>query len=427
MLAARTLGEEYDAVVDDLIGSNLGKATDQTACQSTKDRFHGNSCSSGAGLRVTLPGKPVPVTHPVTGRRDPSRSGIGWDPAAGTAREGEGVRIGLVLTAGSARGDVALAIRAEAAGFDSVFTTEFFNRHGYVPLGAIAQATRRVRIGTAIANAFTRTPLLHASAAMDLDEISQGRMILGLGSATRRMNEDWYAVPFSAPAARMRELVLLLGAAIRAQKGGGFTWEGKYWQIRVPIYARPGAARVRIPIWIAAVNRGMIATAGAVADGLVGHPIATRRWHREVTIPGLRAAEKENDRPQDACVLAPYLLTSIQQDRDAAVRDAKNQIGFYFTTQLYHSILDLHGMGEVGRACRAALRSFDIKAMADAVPDELVDEIAIACTPDEARDRLAQWTGLTEDPMLYAPTVGVPPERVHSNLDAILDLFGDSQ
>ena len=334
------------------------------------------------------------------------------------------MRIGLVLTAGSARGDVELATRAEAAGLDGVYTIEFFNRHGYAPLGAIAQATRRVRIGTAIANAFTRTPLLHASAAMDLDELSSGRMVLGLGSATRRMNEDWYAVPFSAPAARMRELVELLRAAIAAQKGGGFRWDGKHWQIRVPIYARPGAARERIPIWVAAVNRGMIAAAGAVADGLVGHPIATRRWHREVTLPGLRAAEKEEGRPEGACALAPYVLTSIQRDRELAIRDAKSQIGFYFTTQLYHSILDLHGMRDVGEKCRAALRSFDVKAMADAIPDALVDEISIACTPDEAKDRLAQWTGLTEDPLLYSPSVGVPPERVRSNLDAILDLFG---
>ena len=165
------------------------------------------------------------------------------------------MRIGLILTAGSARGDVELAQRAEAAGLDGVYTIEFFNRHGYVPLAAIAQATRRVRIGTAIANAFTRTPLLHASAALDLDELSGGRMVLGLGSATRRMNEDWYGVPFSAPAERMHELVRLLRAAFAAQKGGGFRWEGKHWQLSVPIYSRPGAPRAQIPIWVAAVNR----------------------------------------------------------------------------------------------------------------------------------------------------------------------------
>jgi alkanesulfonate monooxygenase SsuD/methylene tetrahydromethanopterin reductase-like flavin-dependent oxidoreductase (luciferase family) len=249
-------------------------------------------------------------------------------------------------------------------------------------------------------------------------------MVLGLGSATRRMNEDWYGVPFSAPAERMRELVELLRAAFAAQKGGGFRWDGKHWQLSVPIYARPGAPRPQIPIWVAAVNRRMIATAGAVADGLVGHPIATRRWHREVTLPGLRAAESAAGREPGACALVPYVVTSIQPKREDAVRDAKCQIGFYFTTALYHSILDLHGLRGVGEACRAALRKFDVQAMAAAVPDSLVDEIAIACTPDETRDRLAQWRELTDQPLLYAPSVGVPHARVRGNLDAMLDLFG---
>jgi probable F420-dependent oxidoreductase len=334
------------------------------------------------------------------------------------------MRIGLVLTGGSVRKDVELAQRAEAAGLDAVFTVEFFNRHGYVPLGAIAQATERVKLGTGIANAFIRTPLLHASAAMDLDELSDGRVILGLGSATRRMNEDWYDVPFSAPAKRMRELIELLRGAFAAAKGGGFRWEGEFWNINVPIYARPGTARDTIPIWIAAVNRGMIETAGTAADGLVGHPIASRRWHREVTVPGLRKAEAAAGRESGACALKPYVMTSIQEKREDAVRDAKNQIGFYFTTALYHTVLDLHGMRDVGERCRAAFRASDFPGMADAIPDALVDEIAIACTPDEAADRLAQWQDLTDEALLYTPSVGVPPERVASNRDAILDLFG---
>jgi probable F420-dependent oxidoreductase len=340
--------------------------------------------------------------------------------------QGGGMRVGLFLTSGSVRGDVALAVRAEAVGFDGVFSIEFFNRHGYVPLAAIAQATSRIRVGTGIANAFIRTPLLHANAALDIDELSEGRFVLGLGTATKRMNEDWYDVAFSAPAARMRELVQLLRAAFEAQKGGGFRWEGEYWNIHVPVYDRPGAPRVDIPIWIAAVNRGMIATAGSVADALVGHPIATRSWHREVTLPGLREAERKAGRPEGACALAPYVITSIQDDREAALRDAKGQIGFYLTTALYHTILDHHGLREVGEKCRAALRKFDTEAMAAAVPDSLVDEIAIACTPDEARDRLAQWNDLSDQPLLYAPTVGVPPERLASNHEATFQAFGSA-
>jgi probable F420-dependent oxidoreductase len=332
----------------------------------------------------------------------------------------------MVLMSGSVRGDVELATRAEAAGFDSAFSIEFFNRHGFIPLAAIAQATSRIRIGSGIVNAFTRAPLLHASAAMDLDELSGGRMVLGLGSATRRMNEDWYGVPFSAPAARMTELVRLLREAFAAQKGGGLRFEGEFWKLKVPLYARPGAAREQIPIWIAAVNRRMIHAAGLVADGLVGHPIATRRWHREVTLPGIRAGEQEAGREAGACVLAPYVLCVIADSREQALREAKGQIGFYYTTRLYHSILDLHGMGEIGQACQAAFRKLDMKGIAEAIPDELVDEIAIACTPDEARDRLAEWKDITEEPLFYVPTFGIQPERRLEISHAILDAFGTS-
>lgn len=333
---------------------------------------------------------------------------------------------GLILVSGTARGDVDLARRAEAAGFHSVYTIEFFNRHGYVPLGAIAQATSRIQIGTGIANSFTRSPLLHASAAMDLDELSDGRMVLGLGSATRRMNEDWYGVPFSAPASRTAELVRLLRQVFASQKGGGFRFEGKYWNLKVPMYFRSGAVREDIPIWLAAVNRPMIRTAGRVADGLVGHPIATRRWHREVTLPEIATGEARAERNAGSCQLKPYVLCVIAETREQALREAKGQIGFYYTTELYHSILDLHDLRHVGQACRAALKTFDMKAMADAIPDALVDEIAIACTPDEAHDRLAQWKDLTDEALFYPPSVGVSPQRLIENAHAVLDVFGRS-
>ena len=110
--------------------------------------------------------------------------------------------LGLVLTAESARGNVDLGVRAEAAGFDAVYACEFFNQQTFPVLGALAQATERIRLGTGIASAFVRSPLTHATAAMDIDELSGGRMILGLGSGTARMNKEWFGVPFSRPAAR---------------------------------------------------------------------------------------------------------------------------------------------------------------------------------------------------------------------------------
>lgn len=335
------------------------------------------------------------------------------------------MQLGLILTAGTACGNLDLAVRAERAGLDSVLSVEFFNQHAFAVLGAIAASTTRIRLGTGIANAFTRAPLVHATAAMDLDELSGGRMILGLGSGTRRMNVDWWGVPFSRPAARMRELVGLIRAAFTAASGFGFRFSGQFWDLNIPVFTRPGA-RTDLPIWVAAVNPPMLRAAGAAADAVVGHPIATRRWHREVTLATLRQAEAAAGRRAGACRLVPYVMTAINADRAQAVQDAKQQIGFYYTVKVYHTILRLHGLAAVGDACRAALATFDIAAMAAAIPDALVDEIAIACTPDEAPDRLAQWRDLCDEALLYAPTVGVPSERVRASNQAILDVFGRS-
>jgi probable F420-dependent oxidoreductase len=333
------------------------------------------------------------------------------------------MEIGLILTAGNPRANVDLAVRAEAAGFSSVLSIEFFNQHAFAVLGAIAQATERIRIGTGIANAFTRSPLVHATAAMDLDDLSGGRMILGLGSGTRKMNTDWWGMPFSRPASRMREQVRLIREIFAAGSGFGFRFEGEFWQLDIPAFTRPGA-RVDLPIWVAAVNEPMMRAAGSVADGLVGHPIATRRWHRERTLPTVRAAEAKAGRAAGACRLVPYVMTSLHSDRRRAIDNAKKQIGFYYTSKLYHSILEPHGMLEVGERCRAALRGFDIEAMAAAVSDELVDEIAIAGPPDEARDRLSQWEGLCDEVLLYAPTVGVAKGDVEANHAAMLEVLG---
>jgi probable F420-dependent oxidoreductase len=331
---------------------------------------------------------------------------------------------GLILVGGTARPQVELARRAEAAGLASVWTAEFFNQHPFVTLGAIAQVTERVTLGTGIANAFTRSPVVHATAALDLDELSGGRMVLGLGSGTSRMNEEWYGVQFEKPAAKMTELVRVLHALFDAQGSFGFEFSGDFYELSIPVFTRPGAVRARVPVYVAGVNELMMRAAGTVADGMVGHPIATRRWHRERTLPTLRAAEQKAGRPEGSCRLVPYLLTSIQDDRELARRDARNQIGFYYTVSVYRTILEYHGMPEVADACRKALATFDVRAMSEAIPDLLVDEIAIAGTPDEAKDRLAQWADIADEPLLYAPTVGVPPARIQSNLDAILDIFG---
>jgi alkanesulfonate monooxygenase SsuD/methylene tetrahydromethanopterin reductase-like flavin-dependent oxidoreductase (luciferase family) len=159
----------------------------------------------------------------------------------------------------------------------------------------------------------------------------------------------------------------------------------------------------------------MIRTAAAAADGLIGHPIFTRKYIREVVLPELEGS---------TCELAPYVVCAISNDRDQARREARAQIAFYYTTRLYHSVLDVHGWRPVGEEIAQAFRRMDFKAMAEAVPDELVDAIAITGRPDEVRDQIRQWEGLADHLLLYTPSVGSSPERAQENLIAITETFG---
>ena len=321
-------------------------------------------------------------------------------------------RYGLILVSRSIADQVALARHAESAGLHSVWTTEFFNQHGFVRLAAVAAATKRVQLGTAIAYAFMRTPLLAAAAAMDIDEMSQGRVILGLGTGTRTMNEKWYSIPFDhPPAPRIGEAVRLIRAAFAGASGGGLQFDGDYYQISIPQYERRGAVRESIPIYLAAVNKGMIRAASRT-DGLVGHPVFTRRYIAENVLPVLDGT---------SCELAPYVICSVSDDPDEARREARAQIAFYYSTRLYHSILEPHGWRPIGEEIAQAFRKGDFPAMVAAVTDEMVDAIAATGRPDEVRDRLKQWESLSDHLLLYPASAGASPERIRDNAMGIVD------
>jgi len=333
-------------------------------------------------------------------------------------------RPGLILVADRIADVVDLARRAEDAGFSSVWTTEFYSRNGFVVLGAVAAATRRVRVGTGICYAYMRTPVLNAAAAMDLDEISGGRMILGLGSGTKSMNESWYGVPFEPrSAAKMKEAVALIRKLFATAGGGRVTFDGEFYKIKIPLFARPHAARPAVPIYLAAVQKGMLRAAGEVADGLVGHPIYGRRYVRDVVVPNLEIGFGRAGRSRSSFDLAGYVITSISDDRERAKREVKGQIAFYATAKSYAGIFDLHGWTEAKEGIYSAFKTFDFARMASFITDEMVEEMAVTGTADECREKLERWRGVVDTPLLYAPSVGVSPDRVAENNRLIVETF----
>lgn len=157
---------------------------------------------------------------------------------------------------------------AEAAGFDAVWSNEL-HRTAFVPLAAVAAQTSRVQLGTGVVLAFTRSPLITALSALDLDEISNGRLILGLGTGVQRLNEDWHGVHYGKPVPHLRETVAVLRLLLDgAAKGEPMEYRGEYHKLNIRGYKRHfPPVRERIPIYLGGVGPLMIRLAGEVGDG----------------------------------------------------------------------------------------------------------------------------------------------------------------
>jgi len=313
---------------------------------------------------------------------------------------------------------------AEDAGFESVWLTDFYNRDAFVRMAMVGRATSRIKIGSGIAYAFARSPVITAAAAADVDEITGGRVILGLGTGTRRMQESWYGLKYEAPAKKAAEVIRLLRELWKAPSNRPFRFPGEFYPIAIDLFGRPGRVRDSIPVYLAGVNKLMVRAAGEVADGLVGHPLYSRRYLAERVKPMVAEGLSRAGRGASSFDLSGYVITSISEDREQAREEARRQIGFYATTYTYYPILDLHGWETEKTAIRAAFERFDLAGLGAAVSDDMVDQIAVTGTPDECREKLRAYEGLLDHALLYPPGIGVRPERVSENYRLIRETFG---
>nr|WP_275404155.1 LLM class flavin-dependent oxidoreductase [Pseudonocardia acidicola] len=329
------------------------------------------------------------------------------------------------MLGGNLRTVVDLTARAEAAGFDSVWTTEFYERSATVSLAAMAQCSKRVTIGSAIAYAVGRSPLVLSAEARDLDELSGGRLILGLGTGTRTMQRDWHGADPDAPALRVEELIPLL-RRFWSMDDRGIDHDGRFYSVHLkPTVDVTPPLRTDMPVYLAGVNARMIRAAGTVADGLVGHPIFTRRYVEEVVRPALAAGVDRAGRKEADVALAGYVICSIHDDPAVARAEAKAQIAFYAVVRTYAAVFALHGYQRDVENIRTAWQQRDRVAMIAAVPDELVDVMAITGTPEEVRQRFFEdFRGIYDHALLYSPSFGLSDQRFADNLQAIIETFG---
>jgi alkanesulfonate monooxygenase SsuD/methylene tetrahydromethanopterin reductase-like flavin-dependent oxidoreductase (luciferase family) len=230
-------------------------------------------------------------------------------------------------------------------------------------------------------------------------------------------------MPFDHPAPRSAELCDFL-RHVWSHSSGPLDFEGEYYRVKVPAYARPGQRRERIPLYLAGVNPIMVRTAAEAADGLVGHPIYTRSYLRDYIHPAVDEGLRRAGRQRSDFDLASCLIVAVSSDAAQARQEAKQQIAFYSTVRTYDLLLDSSGFSAEKEGIRRAFRTLDIPAMAAAVSDEMLAATAVAGTPDECRAQLAGFEGLLDTALLYTPTFGVDPRRVSENHRLIIETFG---
>ena len=281
-----------------------------------------------------------------------------------------------------------IAQAAEAAGYDAVWTAET-GHDPFFPLLLAAEHTERLQLGTAIAVAFARNPMIMAHLSWDLQGYSRGRLLLGLGSQIKPHIERRFSMPWSHPAPRMREFISAMRAIWACwQDGTKLDFRGDFYQhtLMTPFFD-PGAIDVAPPkVFLAAVGAAMTRVAADVADGMLVHPFSTERYLREVTLPAIGAGlEARGARREDFQLSWPLFLVTgrDEQERSSSEGLVRKQIAFYGSTPAYRPVLDLHGWGDLQPELNGLSKQSRWEDMANLIDDDMLAAFAVIGAPGD--------------------------------------------
>lgn len=310
-----------------------------------------------------------------------------------------------------------LARRIEAYGYSGLWTTETAH-NPFLPLTLAASATQRIDLGTAIAVAFPRSPMVTAQVAWDLAAQSGGRFILGLGTQVKPHIEKRFSTTWAAPAPRLREYIEAMRAIWNSfQNGVMLKYRGEHYRfsLMTPFFSPGAIENPNVPIYIAGVNEHLCRLAGELCQGFHVHPFHTVRYLKELVLPNIeRGAQKaERSRADVALTCAVFVVTGRNaqeiQENSGGVR---SQIAFYASTPSYRTIMDMHGWGELAERLNVMSRERRWGEMGSLISDEMLREFAVVAPADELAHAVkARYEGLLDRVGYYFPFELDAPEQ----------------
>ena len=316
------------------------------------------------------------------------------------------------------------AVELEEQGFDGAFSIEV-NHDPFFPLILAAGATQRIELGTSIAVAFARSPMNLAYIGHDLQAYSQGRFILGLGSQIRAHIQNRFSMPWSKPAARMRELILAMRAIwVTWNDREKLDFEGEFYRhtLMTPFFD-PGPNPYGSPkVFLAAVGERMTEVAGEVADGILLHGFTTERYAREVTMPALeRGLAKAHRSRREFEISAPIFVVTGTNDeeRERSAMSARQQIAFYGSTPAYRGVLELHGWGELQSELNALSKLGKWGEMGDLIDETMLETFAVVAEPTDVAGQLLRRYGDLLDRLTFYAPYGSDPDVWASVLEEL--------
>src|SRR5688572_20665862 len=297
------------------------------------------------------------------------------------------------------------ARKVEALGYDCLWSAE--TQHDpFLPLAVAATVTSRIKLGTSIAVAFPRSPMILAHICWDLAKASGGRFILGLGSQVKGHNERRFSVKFESPAPKMREIVLALRTIWDCwQNGTKLDFKGRFFRfdLMTPFFNPGPIEHPTIPVYVAAVNQTMCRVAGEVCEGLHVHPFNSPKYLREYVRPAVEEGRAKGRRTgaDFTYVTSSFVVVGdTQQEIEQQKAAVKQQIAFYASTRTYEPVLAAHGWQDLVPHLHRKSVEGDWKGMADLITDEMLDTYAVTGSYATIAARLKERYAALLDPRL---------------------------